>query len=150
MSSFSFMSMRFSAIYCFPSSSVWGVRSRSTSSWYSDLPISAPRAMAMGSPIIPVPGMPTPMAFLRMLALSRAVIFAGREPRASVALAVASATAIGSVQPMAGTTSLLINDIILSREILSCIVVFISYSCLYLSAGSRDISGCPRRRIGCR
>lgn len=53
----------------------------------------------------PVPGIPTPMAFLRMLALNRAVIFSGREPSVSVARATHSATAIGSVHPMAGTTS---------------------------------------------
>ena len=35
--------------------------------------------MAMGKPIIPVPGMPTPIAFLRMFALKRTSIFSGRD-----------------------------------------------------------------------
>ena len=58
----------------------------------------------MGSPTIPVPGMPTPIAFLRMLALRRAQIRVGSVPSRSVARAVANATQMGSVQPMAGTT----------------------------------------------
>ena len=68
--------------------------------------------MAMGSPTMPVPGMPTPIAFLSTLALSNTSILVGVEPNTSVALAVASATAIGSVHPIAGTTSCLINEII--------------------------------------
>ena len=55
---------------------------------------------------MPVPGMPTPMAFFSMLALSSTLISSGLRPSVSAAFAVQSATAIGSVQPMAGTTSL--------------------------------------------
>lgn len=50
-------------------------------------------------------GMPTPMAFFRMLALSRASILSGLQPNFSVAYAVHNATDMGSVQPIAGTTS---------------------------------------------
>ena len=113
--SFNRMSILSSVIYCLPSSSASGVRSFSTSNWYSLLPMSAPRAMAMGSPIIPVPGIPTPMAFFRILALSRATIFSGLQPNCSLAFAVHRATAIGSVHPIAGTTSLCTKAIICSR-----------------------------------
>ena len=65
--------------------------------------------MAMGSPIMPVPGMPTPMAFFRILALSHTVILVGTRPNSSVARATHSATAMGSVQPTAGTTSRFIS-----------------------------------------
>ena len=41
-----------------------GVASRSTSSIYSDFPIVAPKAMAMGKPVMPVLGIPTARAFL--------------------------------------------------------------------------------------
>ena len=100
-----------------------GQTSLMTSSWYSLLPMMAPRAMAMGRPIMPVPGMPTPMAFLRMLALSSAVIFSGLVPNASVARATHRATAMGSVHPTAGTTSRLINAIICSL-VFSSIIMF--------------------------
>ena len=70
--------------------------------------------MAMGKPIIPVPGIPTPMAFFRMFALSKALIFSGWQPNVSVALATHKATAIGSVHPMAGITSRLIRAMICS------------------------------------
>ena len=76
----------------------------------------------MGSPIMPVPGMPTPMAFFRMLALSNRLIVSGLRPSVSAALAVQRATAIGSVQPMAGTTSLCMSFIILLLVSLSCMV----------------------------
>ena len=111
--------MSCSCMYFLPSARVVGVRSRNTSNWYSERPIQAPRATAMGRPIMPVPGMPTPMAFFKMLAESNTSILSGIVPRASFALAVARATAIGSVQPMAGTTSLCIREIILSRVSLS-------------------------------
>ena len=83
----------------------------------------APKATAMGSPIIPVPGMPTPMAFFNILAESKTSILSGIVPRASLALATARATAIGSVQPMAGTTSLCIREMILSLVSLSNILL---------------------------
>ena len=118
-------------MYFFPCSSVSGVRSLSTSSWYSDLPISAPSAMAMGRPIMPVPGIPTPIAFFRMLALSITVIFSGRLPSISVALATQSATAIGSVQPTAGTTSRAMRSRICFLQLLSIISSF----CFFLSKG---------------
>ena len=76
-----------------------------TSNWYSERPIVAPSATAIGRPIIPVPGMPTPMAFFRILALNRTAIRSGSAPNVSVARATHSATAIGSVHPMAGMTS---------------------------------------------
>ena len=121
--SFSFMSMRFSLTYCFPSSKVSGVRSLITSSWYSDFPMSAPNEMAIGKPIIPVPGMPTPIAFFKMFADKNALIFSGFCPNSSVARAVQSATAIGSVQPTAGTTCRCIKSMICSRMFFSSISI---------------------------
>ena len=59
----------------------------------------------MGRPIIPVPGMPTPIAFFRILALSNTFILSGFVSSVSVALATHNATAMGSVHPIAGTTS---------------------------------------------
>ena len=99
-----------------PRSTASGVTSRSTSSRYSERPTKAPRATAIGSPIIPVPGIPTPIAFLRMLALRRTAILSGLAPSVSAARAVHSATAIGSVHPMAGTTSRLMRSMILRRS----------------------------------
>ena len=87
----------------------------------------APKAMAMGRPVIPVPGMPTPIAFFRMLALSKAVMCAGFCPSFSVALAVHNATHIGSVQPMAGTTSSCTRAMIRSRVSLSIIDDYLSF-----------------------
>ena len=72
--------------------------------------------MAMGNPTIPVPGMPTPIAFLRMLALKKTSIFCGRVPNISVAFAVASATQMGSVQPIAGTTQCRTSAVICWRS----------------------------------
>ena len=46
----------------------------STSRPQSGLPRNAPRAMAMGNPVRPVPGIPTPMAFLIILPLNRQVM----------------------------------------------------------------------------
>lgn len=63
------------------------------------------KGVAIGSPIIPVPGMPTPIAFLMMFPLRPRLISSGCIPKSSVALATASDTAIGSVHPSAGTTS---------------------------------------------
>ena len=55
------------------------------------------------------------VAFFKIFALKRAVIFSGREPSNSVARATHNDTAIGSVQPMAGTTSRFIIATIASR-----------------------------------
>ena len=63
-----------------------------------------------------VPGMPTPIAFLSMLALSNTEIRSGRRPSTSAARAVQSDTAIGSVHPIAGTISLFIRAIIELRS----------------------------------
>ena len=60
--------------------------------------------------------MPTPIAFFRILALSRTSIRSGRTPSVSAARAVQSATAIGSVHPMAGTTSRFIRATIRARS----------------------------------
>ena len=60
----------------------------------------------MRSPVIPVPGIPTPRAFLRMLGLTVTLSLSGGSPKALAAWAEAKATAIGSVQPKAGSTSL--------------------------------------------
>ena len=65
--------------------------------------------MAIGSPIIPVPGIPTPIAFFNILALKYTVIFSGIVPKISVALAVHRATEMGSVHPIAGMTSCCIS-----------------------------------------
>lgn len=56
------------------------------------------------------------MAFLRILAERRATMRSGSVPRISVAFATQRATAMGSVQPMAGTTSRLIRATICSRS----------------------------------
>ena len=85
--------------------------------------------MAIGSPTIPVPGMPTPIAFFRILALSLTSTRSGLCPSSSVALAVASATQTGSVQPMAGTTPFLIMRIIASRSSLLIINGFNKLLC---------------------
>ena len=106
----------FCSIIFLPSSTDSVVASLSTSSSYSDLPTMAPRAMAIGRPVIPVPGIPTPIAFLSTLALKRASMRSGRQPRVSVALATQRATAIGSVQPIAGTISRFIRAIISLRS----------------------------------
>ena len=100
-----------------------GVSSFSTSSPRLELPHTAPRAAATGRPTMPVPGMPTPMPFLRMLPLtatsSLKSAFMRQEPQQgqfseiiSAALATASATAMGSVQPSAGFTSCLMRPMI--------------------------------------
>ncbi len=99
------MAMRRSSIMVRPRSTASGVTSRSTSRPYSERPIVAPSATAIGRPIIPVPGMPTPIAFLSMLALNRTSIRSGSAPSSSAARAAHSATATGSVHPMAGITS---------------------------------------------
>ena len=81
---------------------------------YNDETPNILKNTAIGSPIMPpVPGMPTPIAFFRMLALKCNIICSGIKPgflpswflKSSTALATQSATAIGSVHPMAGTTS---------------------------------------------
>ena len=106
--------MHCDSIIFFPASTASGLLSFNTSSWYSDFPIKAPKATAMGRPIISVPGIPTPMAFFRILALKNTFMFSGWQPKVSVAFATHKATAIGSVQPIAGTTSLFIRAIICS------------------------------------
>ena len=107
-------------------------RSWSTSSPYSDLPHTAPRAAAICRPTIPVPGMPTPMPFFSMLPLTstatlkpelslQAVPQHGhRSVSISAALAAASATAMGSVHPRAGFTSFFISSIISASR---CVIV---------------------------
>ena len=67
-------------------------------------------------------GMPTPMAFLSILGLSSTSMLSGRLPNRVAALAVHNATAIGSVQPMAGTTSLLTRAMMRSRVFISCMI----------------------------
>ena len=83
-------------------------------------PHTAPSAAAMGRPTMPVPGMPTPIPFLRMLPLTSTAMRKsavcrqrGQSPQCeqfsemmSTAFATARATAMGSVQPRAGFTSL--------------------------------------------
>ena len=103
----------------FPLSTAWGETSLRTSRPYSDFPMRLPRAIAIGNPIIPVPGMPTPIAFLIILPLRPRLISSGCIPKSSVALATASDTAMGSVQPSAGTTSRRIKEIIFSLVALS-------------------------------
>jgi hypothetical protein len=44
------------------------------------------------------------MAFFKMFALNDTLMLTGMVPKTSVALAVARATQMGSVQPIAGTT----------------------------------------------
>ena len=116
ISSLSPISIRFSSIYFFPISTSSGFKSFSTCSPYSLLPIKAPSAIAMGSPTIFVPGIPTPIAFFNMLALRYTFIFSGTVSNTSVALATHSETAIGSVHPIAGTTSFLIKLMIRLRS----------------------------------
>ena len=103
-------------MYCLARSTSAGWRSRRTSRPYSGFPISAPKATAIGNPIIPVPGIPTPIAFLRTLELRITSICLGFRPSVSVACATQSDTATGSVQPIAG---------IISRCI-SCLIFFLS------------------------
>ena len=128
MPSFSPIWIAFASTSLLPFSTASELESFRTSSPYSDLPMMAPRAMAIGRPIMSVPGMPTPMAFFRMLALKKACMSVGRLPSISVALAVQRATAIGSVQPIAGTTSLCISAIICSLSSLGIILSFTFYS----------------------
>ena len=111
-SSLSLMLSLFSARYCFACSTAGLLQSCRTSNSSSGRPISAPSATAIGSPVMPVPGMPTPIAFFRILALNCMSIVSGTRPSSSFVLATHNATAIGSVQPMAGTTCLCIRDMI--------------------------------------
>ena len=98
----------------------------------------APRATAIGKPIMPVPGMPTPIAFFRMLGLSFKSIFSGRHPSASVAFATQSATAIGSVHPTAGITSLLTSSMIRFLSLCSIVNRFsVTYTLSFPSQGIR-------------
>ena len=121
--------MRFSAISFLPCLTLSGVQPLSTSSCFSLSPISTPKAMAIGKPIIPVPGIPTPIAFLSTLALSRTSIRSGVCAKSSLAFAAHSATAIGSVHPMAGTTCRCISSrmafLSFSDSMVSLSVVFV-------------------------
>ena len=65
----------------------------------------APNAIAIGNPVIPVLGMPTAKAFLYTFLERYTSISSGSDPNNSFARATHNATAIGSVHPMAGTTS---------------------------------------------
>ena len=49
--------------------------------------------------------MPTPIPFLSILGLTKASTIFGASPKTSLALAAAYASAIGSVHPIAGTSS---------------------------------------------
>ena len=113
-------------------------RSLRTSSPYEDLPHTAPNAAATLRPIIPVPGMPTPIPFFRMFPLTSTLILkddsAGEKPLTllimiSIARAVARATATGSVHPKAGFTSLWTSPMI-SASLLVIIIKVISFSLL--------------------
>ncbi len=79
----------------------------STSSSFDGSPPLIPSAAAIGSPTMPVPGIPTPKPFFMMLPLRAISALSTGLPKSFAEVAAASATAIGSVQPSAGTTSLL-------------------------------------------
>ena len=64
---------------------------------------------------MPVPGMPTPMAFFNIFALRCRMILSGVFPSTSAHFAAQRATAIGSVHPIAGTTSRFIRSMICLR-----------------------------------
>jgi hypothetical protein len=85
--------------------------------------------MAMGRPIIPVPGIPTPMEFFRIFELKLASIRNTGSFSTSLALATANATAIGSVHPIAGTTSRFIKDRISSIFDLSIFSLYCKILC---------------------
>ena len=127
MPSFNDILTRRSAIYCFPCSTSAGVTSFSTSSPYADLPATTPKAMAMGSPTIPVPGIPTPMAFFSIFALRKTPAATGLSPSTSAARATQRDTHIGSVHPIAGTTCCFTNRMMRSRSVFS-IFIFYSFS----------------------
>jgi len=99
------------------------VISLSTSSPFSDLPTKAPRAMAIGSPVIPVPGIPTPIAFFSTLGLKKTSIESGLLSSTSVALAVHSETAMGSVHPTAGIISCCMIALIRDRSSIGSILM---------------------------
>ena len=80
-------------------------KSRKTSNPNFDFPIIAPKEIAIGRPIILVPGIPTPIAFLMTFELKKTSILSGRCSNNSEAFATHKETAMGSVQPMAGTIS---------------------------------------------
>ena len=80
--------------------------------------------MAIGNPIILVPGIPTPIAFLVMLELKKTSIFSGRCSNSSAAFATHNDTAMGSVHPIAGTISCSINCLIASRSVKGNIITF--------------------------
>ena len=96
-----------------PWASIWRVASRSagptllsTSRPSEALPASAPSTALVSMPrMLPVVGTITPLAFLIMLPLHFTTRRRGSSPSTSRALAAASAMAMGSVQPSAGTSS---------------------------------------------
>ena len=64
-----------SAKKAFASATAAASTSRNTSKPYSECPATAPSATAIGRPVIPLLGIPTPIAFLNMLALNATSIF---------------------------------------------------------------------------
>ena len=118
------------------------VRSLRTSRPYPLLPQIAPRAAAIWSPIIPVPGIPTPIPFLRMLpetltSVSSGLHFLTSGGKCSAAFAAAKATAMGSVHPKAGLTSLWRREINSdSRSVISVSVLekmeYVGYQVVYI------------------
>jgi hypothetical protein len=90
-----------------PRSTSCGVRFFNTSSSAVGSPIKAPIAAAIGIPTMPVPGTVTPMPFFIKLGDTAALIRSGTTPSSRVAIAQASASEIGSVQPSAGAISFL-------------------------------------------
>ncbi len=83
-----------------------GVTSAMTSSFFSALPAIIPAATEAASPFSPpVCGTTTLFTFFTIFPLTESVILSGSAPRVSRAVAAARATAIGSVQPIAGNNS---------------------------------------------
>ena len=83
-----------------------GVREESTSSATDGSPPTSPAAAAALMPIRPpVPGTTTHFAFFTRLPLTYRSSFSGMQPSACFAFAAQYAMTMGSVQPMAGTSS---------------------------------------------
>ncbi len=77
-----------------------------TSSSFDTSPLTMPAIALAAIPLSPpVLGTVTHIAFLTMLPLHSTSTLSGIQPRTSLALAAAKAIAIGSVQPIAGTSS---------------------------------------------
>ena len=86
-----------------------------TSSICSDLPATKPATSAASMPLIPPEwGTTTLFAFFIMLPLTLILADSGKAPRTSLAFAAAYAIAIGSVHPIAGTSSSPRSSVILS------------------------------------